>query len=55
MLKSCRHMFGSHNLGNTGAEIYGAVHMMDQIARDVGLQWDSKDMEFLSKPKEKGW
>ena len=49
-------MFGSHNLGNTGAEITAAVTMVERIAQELEVPaWSDSQMDFLSKPKEKGW
>ena len=54
----CRHLFGAHNLGNSGAEMLAAVDTTERIAEqlDVRLLWrDDGGMKFLATPREKGW
>lgn len=48
-------MYGAHNLGNNGEEINSAIAMVEKIAKQLGLPWSDKGMDFLSKPKEKKW
>lgn len=48
-------MYGAHNLGNNGAELEASTKIVESLAKDLGMQWSDKGMDFLSKPKEKGW
>jgi hypothetical protein len=48
-------MYGAHNLGCNGAEINAATKVVETLAKNLGMQWSDKGMDFLSKPKEKGW
>lgn len=49
------HLFGSKNLGNTGAEIDAAVEMVRKIAEGTESRWSDEGMDFLEIPKRKGW
>lgn len=46
------HMYGSHNLGNSGAEVQAAVKVVEMIAEAVGAPWSSEGMDFLEKSKK---
>lgn len=56
LTEQTRHMYGSHNLGNTGEEITAAVKVVRRIAQDLKItRWNDKAMDFLNRPEEKGW
>lgn len=48
-------MYGAHNLGNNGAEIEAATKLVETVAKELDMPWSDKGMDFLSKPREKGW
>ena len=45
------HMYGSHNLGNGKAEIYGAVHICQAIEEELNIHVnrDPKNWDWISK------
>nr|POE62418.1 hypothetical protein CFP56_68793 [Quercus suber] len=53
-LQAKSHMYGSHNLGNTKAEIQAAIEICDAIERELGLMKDrpSEQYEWLAKVEQ---
>jgi hypothetical protein len=51
MLQAKSHMFGSHNLGNTKAEIRAAMRICDTIEAELGTEIDrsGEDWAWLAK------
>jgi len=43
------HMYGAHNLGNTGSEIKAAVASVRVLANDLGAHWSDEGMDFFTK------
>jgi len=46
------HMYGCHNLGNTGAEVQAAIKVVENIARSISAPFSTDDMDWLDKSKE---
>jgi hypothetical protein len=55
MLQAKSHMYGSHNLGNTGAEIKGATAICDAIEAELGSKVDRSGKEWSWLAKADKW
>lgn len=49
------HMYGAHNMGNTGAEIKGAVAICDTIESELGIRVDRTGEQWKWLAKADGW
>lgn len=45
-------MYGSHNLGNTGAEVQASITLVETIAKSISAPWSTEGMDFLEKSKK---
>ncbi|KAF3003617.1 hypothetical protein E8E13_007418 [Curvularia kusanoi] len=49
------HMYGAHNMGNTGAEIKGAVAICDAIEAELGIRVDRTGEQWKWLAKADSW
>ena len=54
-LQAKSHMYGSHNLGNTKAEIRAATAICDAIEAELGAKIDRSGTEWSWLAKADGW
>lgn len=43
------HMYGAHNLGNSGDEVRATIKLVERLAKDLGASWTDEKMDFFGK------